>query len=452
MKLPRLLLYLLFITTPAFAQVVNINDCVLPALPIEERLQNRTFPSIFSAWEGARVRNRPELSKTERLALHDLHWHEPYFRIRFYEPTIGTIEKAQELRDELLALNPNMIFLTGFGIRDEYPDRHPTDWPHWLRDENGNRVSTPSGTKFLIDFTQPRTQDFLVQKALAVAECGLFDGLMFDWFAEHFNVLPNYYSYEEVQRAKDAILKRIRAAVRDDFLIVINSNRNKMPRRAWGINGTFMETLRDNDSGYTHEGIKEIEDTLIWSEENLREPQINCLEGWGIPTEPPDSPNNLRWMRVFTTMSLTCSDGYVLYGMEDSHHHIWYDFWEADLGRPVGSKAQLYQDIDGLFMREFTNGWAVYNRSGKNQKISLSQFATAVGNADLRSLTHLLPDLDGEIYLKVGVPIDVNNDGLVNVLDLIFVSQAFGTTKADANGDGTTDLLDLIFVAQQFSQ
>ena len=68
-----------------------------------------------------------------------------------------------------------------------------------------------------------------------------------------------------------------------------------------------------NAGGYTRDGLIEIEDTLTWSEENFRSPQINCLDGWGIPTEPPDSPTNRRWMRVFTTMSLTHSDGYVLY-------------------------------------------------------------------------------------------------------------------------------------------
>ena len=65
-----------------------------------------------------------------------------------------------------------------------------------------------------------------------------------------------------------------------------------------------METNRDNDSGYTYKSLFDIESTLLWSrEENLREPQINGLEGWGIESEPLDSPRNKKWMRVFTTMS-----------------------------------------------------------------------------------------------------------------------------------------------------
>ncbi|MYE91620.1 hypothetical protein F4X33_21785 [Candidatus Poribacteria bacterium] len=270
------------------------------------------------------------------------------------------------------------------------------------------------------------------------------------------------------------IFRRVREQVRDDFLIVINTNRSKATRFAEYVNGTFMETGADdlggNPGGYTRDGLVEIEDTLTWSEKNLRSPQINCLEGWGIPTEPPDGPNNRRWMRVFTTMSLTLSDGYVMYNTgtgvfrlpdppdygwprEPGHEHIWYSFWDANLGRPIGQKAQSYQNVEGLFIREFTNGWAVYNRSGQTQTISLPESATAVGNGDLRSTTtHLLPDLDGEIYLKRRSLADVNRDGKVNVLDLIEVQNGFGKTEPDPNGDGAVNILDLVFVAQQFSQ
>ena len=89
-------------------------------------------------------------------------------------------------------------------------------------------------------------------------------------------------------------------------------------------------------------------------------------------------------MRVFTTMSLTHSDGYVMYNTGTGtlpnpdpdaiypwgpeHEHFWYPFWDANLGRPIGPKAQRYQNIEGLFIREFTNGWAVYNRSGSTQE------------------------------------------------------------------------------------
>ena len=174
--------------------------------------------------------------------------------------------------------------------------------------------------------------------------------------------------------------------------------------------------------------------------------------------KPPDSPRNRQWMRFFTTMSLTLSDGYALYtlghigGQKQYQRHIWHSFWDADLGQPVGTKTQRYQeDIEGLYIREFTNGWAVYNRSGETQTISLLESTIGV-SSNKQDMIHLLPDLDGEIYLKRRSLADVNRDGKVNVLDLIEVQNGFGKTEPDLNGDGVVNILDLVFVAQQFSQ
>ena len=440
--------------------------CDFPhGLPIETRLQNRTFPSVFSAWDY-HLANRPDLSEAQQWAIHDLKWHNSYFSFRPRmaqngSQIAGNRERAQPSRDEILAFNPDTVLLLNIRFRNirvkDFPsDLYPEDFPYLLRDENGQPIKNRPGTTFLTDFTQPGMQDMVVQQVIAVAECGLFDGVFFDWFTEHYVVLrgqgidtpEGYYGLEIEQQAKDQILKRIRAAVPDDFLIIGNYNRGRIVRRAWGMNGSYMEVGRDHPDGYTYDGIKRIERNLIWNEQNLKAPQVNCLEGWGIPTQPPDSPTNKRWMRLFTTMSLTCSDGYVLYNIEN-HQHTWYDFWDANLGRPIGPQAQPYQDIDGLYIREFTNGWAVYNRSGNEQTITLPRSSIGV-SSNKQDIVHLLPDLDGEIYLRKGKPFDLNRDGNINILDLILVSQHFGTAAGDVNGDGTTDILDLTTVAQQF--
>ena len=51
-------------------------------------------------------------------------------------------------------------------------------------------------------------------------------------------------------------------------------------------------------------------------------------------------------------------------------------------------------------------------------------------------------------------PWDVNQDRVVNVLDLVLVSQNFGTDNAvaDVTGDGTVNVLDLVLVAQHFGE
>ena len=444
--------------------------CVLPNLPIHDRLENRSLPSIVQGWDNT-ILNLPALSYEELTAYHDLYWGILPFGLRFrltldgYQVT-GDIERAIAERDELVAKNPNMLFLAEIRQRDAHsPSQYREDWFGWLRDDAGNRVRNYDHSDvYLIDFRRPEVQDIIVEQAISVSKCGLYDGIFFDWWQENGGTLTTYgtnprVSYstpEEERQARLTILKRIRDRVPNDFLILCNSGRRKLPLSAPYINGNFMETFY-REEYYTHDDIIEIETNLIWLEANLREPQINCLRGKGIPTEPPDSPNNRRWMRVFTTMSLTLSDGYALYvtGIYEQYQsHIWYPFWDADLGQPVSPTTQPYQDIEGLYIREFTNGWAVYNRSGQAQTITLPSSASSVSDRgnNAASLTHLLPDLDGEIYIATRSFADVNGDGRVNVLDLVQVANGFGKSTPDLNDDGAVNILDLVFVSQQFSQ
>ena len=462
--------------------------CQFPKLSIRERLENRSFPSTFQAWQP--TFSFPELPLETREAYHDLIW-SPRFRLQPREidgriELVGPCLGVEQERAVRIDQNPNMIFIMNILMRDAPIDEYPDDWPYWLRDAAGNRVYEDKWKRYLIDFTMPGAQDWIVENVLAAARTGLYDGIVLDWwkwwFDEDLPMLsspPNVYRTLEAEHAaKDAILRQIREAVGDDFLILVNPNRHKVPEHAAYINGLFIETLPDSEGGNTHdglfietlpdfegsysyEGLAQIENTLLWAEENLREPQVNCVEGWGVFSEPADSPINQKWMRVITTMVLTHSDGYVLYNTGSpiafqEHNHLWYDFWDAPLGHPVGEKARLYKNREGLFIREFTNGWAVYNRSGKAQKIQLPEKVSGV-TSGITDTEHTLPDFDGEIYLKATVEItnfaDVNGDGVVNVLDLVLVAQHLGesvppNSEVDVNGDGIVNILDLTLIAQ----
>ncbi len=130
----------------------------------------------------------------------------------------------------------------------------------------------------------------------------------------------------------------------------------------------------------------------------------------------------------------------------------------------MGEKAQVYEgrssegtasaiEIPRLYIREYTNGWAVYNHSGAPQVITLPEEVQGVASG-LVNVEHALPNLNGEMYLRVTPknPADVNGDGVVNILDLTLVAQGFGTDslKGDVNGDGVVNVFDLVFVANQF--
>ena len=440
-------------------------ECLLPDIPVKPRLENRSLPSVFNGWIETLL-NHPTLSEEDQLVLHDLFWQRPRFGLRFQDTpdgyqVLGEIERTIAEREAILAKNPNMIFLCEIRQRSGHaPGHYPKDWFGWLRDHDGNPIRDKSAKDpniYLIDMTNPDVQDVIVQQAIAVSKCGLYDGIFFDWWLEKggslrdFSVDPApFFVPPEAERdARLSILQRIRANVPDDFLIVCNQTWQKYPISAPYINGGLVETF--HGGGYTNDLLAEIEDTMIWLEENLREPQIICLRGEGLSPEPGDSPANKQWMRFFTTMSLTLSDGYTLYTYPGGH--FWYDFWDADLGQPIGPIATPYQGVPSLYIREFTNGWAVYNRSGQAQTVTLPSSATSISDrgSNDASITHLLPDLDGEIYLKTKHPADVNRDGVVNILDLVQVSNSFGKSSPDPNGDGLVNILDLVFVSGYFS-
>ena len=465
----------------------NIGVCDVPRFPVKDRIEDREYPSAFAAW--ANIINFPTLSESQRYARHDLWFGGNELGLNFVVTDngihlVGNLQEAKRRRDALLSSNPNMILLVQipyYGAGEDYPE----DWVSWLRDAEGNRIQDEGWWGYFLDFTLPETQKWTLGHVQAVAKCGLFDGI----FLDHWNEGRRLYGYrtiEEEHLARDKILQGIRDMVGDDFLIMVNTNHDKIPRWAEYVNGTFMETLpgielnRFQGAGYTRADILEIEETLVWSEKNFREPRINGLEGWGLIKEVPDSPRNRQWMRLFTTMSLTLSDGYVLYVIgsgsffhehfwynsflpesHDKHSHVhdhehyWYDFWDADLGKPIGgdeTKGQLYENREGLFIREFTNGWAVYNRSGKAQQIELPEAVSGVASA-ITSTMHIVPDLDGEIYLKsIGREdrADVNSDGVVNILDLVVVANALGKAEPDLNGDDVVNVQDLVIVANAF--
>ena len=432
--------------------------CDVPPLPLQKRLDNRTFPSAFSPWSNV-FENLPHLSFVERLSLHDLYFCCLRFDGDFVETEEGVVihnymEEAIQKRNDYTAQNANMIFLAAFSWFIDDLSTYPPDSPYWQRDADGEIViNYDAGT---VDITHPDVQQAIIGKAIAIDKCGLYDGVFFDFWGEHA------HSAENVD-AMLTIVKGIRANTRENFLIMGNSNQHTAPITGSYLNGLYMEagvprnSYKDGGDEAIEVDLMEIETTLRWGAENLRLPQIIGLRGvfFDDDDEPLDSPRNLRWMRALTTLMLTFSDGYIiLVGDESVRGRYWYDFWDADLGRPVGPKFALYdEDIPGLYIREYTNGWAVYNHSGAAQVVTLPEEVQSV-TSGLSNTKHAVLNLDGDIFLRIPpiLPGDINGDGIVNILDLTLVAQGFGTgdLTADVNGDGVVNVFDLVFVANRF--
>ena len=412
--------------------------------PIIERIYNKNYPAIFQPfsnfvetpeeYDHPLTDTDPELYH-KRIARNDLYF-SVFFSLYWASDTQpyaglatrfgGDLELSRALRETQLAHNPNLVFLVQPFTTPKLSE-FPSDTDVLLRHPDGQLVDWSGEYHFNI--LRPEVQQLLIDKFVGIAECGLFDGIMLDGFLLNNTISwrPLYevmsvvagreITDEDIIRIYRHIFRGVRERVHPDFLIILNVNVSRPDRYAEFVNGSFMET--DVHHLTTYKGLREMEAVLSWSEENLRAPQINCLEGRALDGHS-HSPENLRRMRLITTLSLTHSDGYVDYtthlneGATGPRLAPWYDFWDADLGQPIEEKAQFCDNCEGLFIREFTNGWAVYNRSGKPQKIQLPMQATGVASA-ITSITHIVSNLDGEMYFKQETSTTV--DGTVKVLD-----------------------------------
>ena len=68
-----------------------------------------------------------------------------------------------------------------------------------------------------------------------------------------------------------------------------------------------------------------------------------------------------------------------------------------------------------------------------------------------------LPDMYQQVPVPRTLPWDINNDGIVDIRDLVLISSGFGEEtparpKADVNKDGKVDILDLLLVAAHFGE
>ena len=451
---------------PAVIEAFRVTICDLESptyvRPVNERIESREYPSAFLTHKrGGDSEQYPDTF--DQFVRYDFSFmFEPFhpfvFSRTLHSPFGGKVRTTNDqhllqVHRDAIRKNPNMIFIVEIAYFDGRFLNLPDDSPYWFRNKDGSIAirgdSLDPQAERLVNFTHPDVIEMIIQQTVAIAKCGLYDGIWLDrWHPDFHGELSSLVTPKDELSARLQILQGIRANVPEDFLIMVNS-RDEIPHFAPYINGIFIEAHEPNPN-YTHKDLYHFENIMKWYESNLREPSFTLL--WGQVDHRP--PRSQRVMRLFTTLSLTHSDGYVSVSSEPHPlRTYYYDFWDAPLGRPVGgdeTKGQFYKDREGLFIREFTNGWAVYNRSGKAQQIQLIEPVTGVASG-ITGISHTLPDLDGEIYLKkVSSPTDVNGDDIVNILDLVAVANAFGKEAPDVNGDGTVNILDLVAVANAF--
>ncbi|MCS5683516.1 MAG: hypothetical protein NZ609_13350, partial [Acidimicrobiales bacterium] len=208
---------------------VNDDDMLDPKFSVPETLPDIAepavspgFPHICQAWEG--IQNRPDLPEMERLASHDLVISTPHVLDLDWvrtddQPYTGlstTLEATwngnpSAKKDSLRKLNPNFTFIASVfyregpfvGDEDTITDLwkfgdYPPDSPFWIRDEtnepvpafgmddNLDGVIQPEEIQLaLVDFRNPDLIELIAQKALALDQSDVVDGIFLDWWTEH---------------------------------------------------------------------------------------------------------------------------------------------------------------------------------------------------------------------------------------------------------------------------
>lgn len=387
--------------------IVLVSSPLFPSdASIAERVESRDFPSVFQAWNPIDMPDEYPLDTLAgRLAAgakHDLVWEEPVSQISFNTPLVlgvvwdgphggeslaftgETLAQALENRNKLLEINPNMIFLMEIRWRDAPGSHLPEDSDWWLRNEDGSRVAGWTGGPepyYKLNYENPAFQDQVAKQARVAVDSGVYDGVMLDW-SGHLDVV-----------------RKVRGALGEEPIIIVNIHADIEDGEKYSeyINGSFMEC--DPDEVRKSQGLCTWENmaaAVQFFETELRSPQINALEVWGLR-------DNLASMRAATTLALTHSDAYVLFADPNNlptpdHLHDWYGFWDVDLGRP---KSQRETMKSGAFRRRYENGVTVYNPEG-NGTVKVQFKKPRVRASDGKEGTNFqLGAPDGDIFLFV---------------------------------------------------
>jgi len=387
MKKDCILLLVVLVFGSFFAAKVS-GSAEIAGSTIDGRITARDFPSVFQAWSQAD--NQPNKDRWAVMALHDLVWHGPggFGLVWDTNPrglaeafTLESVEAGRKIRRNLLKLNPNIILIAEIRYRDAHPSFLPEEHHWWKRDKNGKVVKGwDEGGFICMDFANPGFREHVAKRARAAVLSGVVDGVMVDWWRDDEHRLE--------------LVKAVRDAIGDNYLIIANTNDRTAPQSASYINGYFMECTRSK----TADDWRRIETTLKWAEKNLRSPRINCLETWFH-----NSRNDLHLMRTTTTLALTHSNGYCLFSDPNplptgDHRHNWYPFWNKSLGKPVGEGETK---SNGTVVREFEEGTVVYNPMGnKPVEVIFAELRKSTAT-NISSNRHKLACPDGDIYLKI---------------------------------------------------
>lgn len=259
-----------------------------------------------------------------------------------------------------------------------YPNKSWLNYPGiepFLTNRNWGHAAE-YGTTLATDINSPDFLRYIASVGVNNVQNANAHGIMLDWWHDGHQ---GGFSEGQVRRSRQLLMRELRVALGQNAIIIGNVNWHKDTATVSQINGVFLELYKNpygsrSNSLYTRSELFEIENLLVYYDQNLAYPGLIALEGWRQTRTVSDADRNTsanrRMAKIMTAMSVVIpANGYILYGDNNpdtpngDHDHLYYDFYSFDVGQPTSA----YKEVSrGVGFKEHYRGVVAYNITGRD--------------------------------------------------------------------------------------
>jgi alpha-tubulin suppressor-like RCC1 family protein len=342
----------------------------------------------------------------------------------------GEIQKRRSLRAELKAVHPEAKILAGISFAQAEIGLYlPDSQSWWLRDSAGAVLSpVPGSACGLLDFSSHDFVSRLAQRVKSLMDTGCVDGVYLKgWDAESVwpagSVPQRGIAGYSQEPARLELLGALRQAVGAGWIVAeVGAGENGVGLTE--LDGVYLVASNEaplngppaddwNPDPYSGSGFNSwsrIQESLLafGREGILRKPGSVFLEAWSRYGRL--DPRNLQARIKGLAMSLCLTDGGYLFCEPDwwqengvpanPGQHAWYPEWNKILGKPIEPR-QSAPNSEGVYMREFENGWAMFRPASQSKSgaVHLSEEATSV-RIENKGTSFILSPGEGDLFVK----------------------------------------------------
>ena len=421
---------------------------------LRERLPNAvTLPQHFKAY-GYHTQSVGKIAHNQAMQDDDYSWSVPSWTQSFYvNPLLNPSWQALDVEDderrdgktakrvvEVLKEIQNTQFFLAVGFsKPHLPFYAPKKYYELYEDEN---FSLPSSSN-------------LPSGAPTVANGKL------GWIRE-FQDVP-----DEGPLSDEKILELIRAYAASTSYMDAQVGRVLDQLDALGLTEKTVIIFAGDHGFHLGEHGKWRKNTLF--EVSLRSPLIVSIPGQTHIGVKTDALTEL--VDIYPTLCDTCQlpkpsqlEGISMMPVIEQPTRSWKTAAFSQKGQGTGNTMRTKQYRYTEWGRNGSRGVELYDYdTDPDETINIANLPeNAELVANLKEQLHAgwqaaLPDVPKQISVPQTLPWDINNDGIVDIGDMILVSNSFGIgspehPKLDVNRDGKVDIIDLLLVAAHFGE